>query len=187
METLLTFVNSIQPLSSDVKEYLGNTLKKQHFAKKDVILKKGRTATNIYFIEKGLVRCFYEKDGKEVSAWFMKEGDFIISVDSFFGQKPSNETIQALEDCTAYFISYQELMYMYVHFPEFNLTGRMLTEKYYMMCEQRIYSLRMQKAKERYDYLQNNNPELIQRISAQHIASYLGITMETLSRVKNKR
>ena len=187
MEALLTFINSLQPLSPDLKEYLCNTLKKQHFAKKDVILKKGRTATNIYFIEKGLVRCFYEKDGKEVSAWFMKEGDFIISVESFFSQKPGNETIQALEDCSVYFISHQELMYMYKSFPEFNFTGRILTEKYYMMCEQRLYSLRMQKAKERYNYLQENNPELTQRVSAQHIASYLGITMETLSRVKSRR
>lgn len=187
METLLTFVDSIQPLSPDIKEYLRNTLKKQHFLKKELILKKGRIATNIYFIEKGLVRCFYEKNGKEVSSWFMKEGDFIISVDSFFNQKPGNETIQALEDCSVCFINHQELMYMYLHYPEFNFIGRVLTEKYYILCEQRLYSMRMQKAKERYDYLQKSHPELTQRVSAQFIASYLGITMETLSRVKNRR
>lgn len=187
METLLTFVNSIHPMSSGLKEYLYRTLKKQSFSKKDLILKKGRIATNIYFIEKGLVRCFYEKNGKEVSSWFMKEGDFIISVDSFFSQKPGNETIQALEDCSVYFINYEELMYMYLHFPEFNFVGRVLTEKYYILCEQRLYSLRMQKAKERYDHLQKSNPELMQRVTAQHLASYLGVTMETLSRVKNRR
>lgn len=117
METLLTFVNSIHPVSSGLKEYLYRTLKKQSFSKKDLILKKGRIATNIYFIEKGLVRCFYEKNGKEVSSWFMKEGDFIISVESFYNQKPGNETIQALEDCSVYSINHQELMYMYLHYP----------------------------------------------------------------------
>lgn len=187
METLLTFVNSIHPMSSGLKEYLYRTLKKQSFSKKDLILKKGKIATNIYFIEKGLVRCFYEKNGKEVSSWFMKEGDFIISVESFYNQKPGNETIQALEDCSVYSINHQELMYMYLHYPEFNFIGRVLTEKYYILCEQRLYSMRMQKAKERYEYLQKSHPDLMQRVTAQHLASYLGVTMETLSRVKNRR
>jgi CRP-like cAMP-binding protein len=113
--------------------------------KKHFLLKPGHICYNIYFVQQGLVRCFYIKNEKEVSSWFLKEGDVIVSVDSFFTQTVSYESIQALEDCVLHYISYTDLQYAYLHFPEFNFIGRILTEKYYKLSEQRLYSLRMQR------------------------------------------
>ena len=186
MEQLLEFLNSVYPLSNDLVNYLMQNLESKMLKKKEMLLEKGRICKNIFFIEKGLIRCFYLLNEKEVSSWFMKEGDVIISVESFFKQLPSYESIQALEDCTVYYISYEQLMYAYVTFVEFNFVGRILTEKYYTLCEQRLYSLRMHKAAERYNDLLKNHPEIIQRVPSKYIASYLGISMETLSRVKSK-
>jgi len=186
MEQLLEFLNSVYPLSDDLVNYLMQNLQSKVFKKKEMLLEKGRICKNIFFIEKGLIRCFYLLNEKEVSSWFMKEGDVIISVESFFKQVPSYESIQALEDCTVYYISYEQLMHAYVTFVEFNFVGRILTEKYYTLCEQRLYSLRMHKAVERYNDLLQNDPEIIQRVPSKHIASYLGISLETLSRVKSK-
>ena len=187
MEALIEFLNSIYPLSPALQEYLSVTLKRKQFDKKDFLLKKGHIAENVFFIEKGLVRCFYEKDSKEISSWFMKEADVIISVESFFKQMPGYENVQALEETEVLYINYNELMYAYKEFQEFNFVGRILTEKYYMLCEQRLYSLRMQHASERYKNLLKKSPEIIQRVPSQYIASYLGIAIETLSRVKGNK
>jgi CRP-like cAMP-binding protein len=114
----------------------------------------------------------------------MKEGDVIISVESFYNQKPSYESIQALEDSTLFYITYNELQTIYQEYPEFNFIGRFLTEKYYCLSEQRLYSIRMQRSQERYDYLMEHHPELILRVQAKHLSTYLGITEVTMSRLK---
>lgn len=187
MEELLFFLNSIFPLNRDTKEYLIENLKWTEILKKDFILKEGQVCHNIYFINKGLLRCFYTKNNKEVNSWFMREGDVIISVESFFNQWESKENIQALEDCLLFYIDFQELQYAYQTFPDFNSIGRILTEKYYQLSEQRLYSLRMQRAHEKYQFLINHFPEIIQRVPLKYIASYLGITEETLSRIRSQK
>lgn len=116
----------------------------------------------------------------------MKEGDLIISVESFFQQKPSYESIQALEECTLISITYDELQYIYKTYPELNFIARVLTEKYYALSEQRLYSMRMQRAHERYKFLMDNFSELIKRVPSKYLSSYLSISEETLSRIKSK-
>jgi len=187
MVALLQYLHNIYPLSEGLKEHLLRIVKSKKIKKRDFLLKAGRKCEHIYFIEEGLLRCFYITNKNEVSSWFMKEGDLAISIKSFFEQQPSYESIQALEDCYLYFISYKELQWIYHHFPEFNFVGRVLTERYYNLCDQRLYAIRMHSAPERYEYLVQNFPDLIKRIPGTHIASYLGITFETLSRIKAKR
>ena len=187
MEELITFLNSIFPLKKETEDYLIENLQWTEISKKDFILKEGQICQNIYFINKGLLRCFYVKNHREVNSWFMREGDVIISVDSFFNQIESKENIQAIEDGLLFYISFQELQYAYQHFPDFNSIGRILTEKYYQLSEQRLYSLRMQRASEKYRFLINHFPEIIQRVPLKYIASYLGITEETLSRIRAQK
>src|SRR5215208_3811860 len=120
MTELLNFLNTIHPLGNDTLHYLSEKLKSLEVQKKNYILREGRICFNIYFVSKGLLRCFYNKEDKEVSSWFMSEGDVIVSVESFFNQTPSYENIQALEDCLLYYVSYQELQYAYLNYPDFN-------------------------------------------------------------------
>jgi len=184
MEEVLAYLNSIYPISEQAINYIMENLKEIEIPKKEFILKEGRICYNIYFVKKGLLRCYYIKDDKEISAWFMKETDIIFSVESFLNQVPSRENIQAIEDCTLYFIEYAELQYLYHQCAEFNFVGRVLTEKYYQLSEERLYSLRMQKAAERYNFIMNHFPQIILRVPSKYIASYLGITEETLSRIR---
>lgn len=187
MQELLQFLNSIHTLSEDLQNYLFTHLVELEFPKKHFLLKQGHICYNIYFVKRGLLRCFYIKDDKEVSSWFMAEGDVITSVESFFSQTVSYESIQTLEDCILYYISYKDLQYVYQTFPEFNFVGRVLTEKYYRLSEQRLYSLRMQRASEKYHYLLEYFPQLILRVPSKYLASYLGITEETLSRIRGQK
>ncbi|MEJ7740639.1 MAG: Crp/Fnr family transcriptional regulator [Chitinophagaceae bacterium] len=185
MNELFQYLNSIYPLSESLQQQLTISLKTITIPRKGFLLKKGQVCKNICFVEKGLFRCFYIKDDKEISSWFMKEGDVIISVESYFKQKPSYESIQALEDCQVLCVGYDALQSIYHSYPEFNYIARVLTERYYCLSEQRLFSLRMQRASERYHHLMNHFPEIIQRVPSTFIASYLGITLETLSRIKH--
>jgi CRP-like cAMP-binding protein len=185
METLLKRFESIYPLSEECKERLFSVIKFKALPKKQFLLRAGHVCQHIYFIEKGLLRCFYYKNEVEICSWFMREGDVIISVESFFRQSTSYESIQSLEDCELYYISYIELQEIYRNFPEFNFVGRALTEKYFCLSEQKLYSIRMMRASERYEYLLQQFPELAMRVPAKYLASYLGITPEMFSKIKS--
>lgn len=187
MKQIILFLQSIYPLSPKLVEHLSKVIKSRKLFKKDYILKAGHVSRCAYFISHGLLRAFYIKNDKDISSWFMKEGDFSLSIESFYDQKPSYENIQALEDCTIFSIDYNELEYIYQQFPEFNYIGRVLTIKYHKLWAQQLYSLRMQNANERYQWLLTNHPELLLRVPAKFIASYLDITEVTLSKIKGKK
>ncbi|CAN5395780.1 Crp/Fnr family transcriptional regulator [soil metagenome] len=186
MNKLIQFLDAIRPLSDPLKDHLSVIVETKALSRKEYLLKKGRISSEVCFIEKGLLRCFYLKEDKEVCSWFMMEGDVIVSVESFFKQQVSHETIQALEDCILHSFNYDDLQKTYDTYPELNYHARLLTEKYYTLSEQRLYSLRMQRAHGRYEYLINNFPEIIQRVPSKYIASYLSITEETLSRIRSR-
>jgi CRP-like cAMP-binding protein len=186
VEFLLAYLNSIHPLSASLQAYLNETVKYRKLRKKEILLKAGQLDRYIYFIQSGLLRAFYENGDTEVSSWFMKEGDVIVAIESFYDQKKSYESIQAIEVTEVYYISFEELEYTYREFAEFNFIGRVLTIKYLKLWSQMLYSIRMRSAAERYDWLMNNYPELILRVPAKFIASYLDITEVTLSKIKRK-
>jgi CRP-like cAMP-binding protein len=175
METLFQKLNAIYPLSGSLKDYLVQNLKEKKLRKKELLLKAGRICSNTWFVENGLLRCYYVKDDKEVNTWFMKEGDVITSVESFFDQKPGYESIQALENCTLYYITYNELQYAYKNFLEFNYIGRELVQQYYKLSEKRLYSMRYTAGVERMAFLLANHRDLIGRVEDQHLASYLDL------------
>jgi CRP/FNR family transcriptional regulator, anaerobic regulatory protein len=187
MESLFLLLNSILPLPQLLAECLGSQLRCREIKRKEYLLKAGHVCRYIWFVECGLLRCFYHKEKHEVTSWFMREGDVIISIESFYQQKVSYESIQALEDCVLYYVSFEELNAVYRAFAEFNFIGRVLTEKYYTLWAQQLYALRMHSAHDRYRWLMEHHAELVLRVPAKYIASYLGIDETTLSRIKGKR
>ena len=187
MEQLFHFLMSVHPISTGLQKYLLSVIQVQSLKRKQFLLKAGHICRNIYFLEKGLVRFFYSKEGIEVSSSFMKENDIVVSVESFYNRIPSYENIQALEDCNLNYISYDHLYTTYREFPEFNWIGRELTQRYYGLSIRQLYGLRNQQATERYTWLVEQHPELVLRVPAKYLASWLGITEVTLSMIKGKR
>jgi CRP-like cAMP-binding protein len=156
------------------------------FYKNEMILKQGKICKNLYFIEKGLTRGYrIDDDGKDITNWFAPEGTLATSTYSFISQKPSFENIVALEDCSMRMISRKSLYDLYEKFPAMNEMGRELVEIYYLELEERVNLLQFQTAKQRYENFVKNESYLLQRTSLGYIASYLGITQETLSRIRN--
>ena len=181
---LYALYDMITPMSSGLKQYLNETIKPSHFPKRHILLNVGQICEHVHFVENGFSRAFYAREGKEMTSWFSKTGEFIMSVHSFFKQTPSVESIELLADSTLLSISHSELHYAYAKFAEFNFIGRVLTEKYYIHSEERAMALRVYCAKERYENLLKMYPEILQKASLGQIASHLGITQETLSRVR---
>ncbi len=186
METLMHFLDSIYPLSDSLKAHLRQHLKHREIKKKDYLLKAGATSSDVCFILSGLLRCFKEKNDNEVSSWFMKEGDVVFAVKSFHTQTSSLQSIQALEDTSILYISHEELQYIYNNFIEFNYNGRVLTEHYHQLWDDLLDCFQLCTPLERYQWLLKNHAALLKRVPAKYLASYLGVTEVTLSRIKRQ-
>ncbi len=183
---VFAFLNSITPLSEKIKIRLNSILKARTFKKKEFILKEGEFCNNIYFIQQGLVRIFYNKDGLEWCSGILSEGGVCVSVHSFFDRKRSYEYIQAIEETVVYYLTYDELEVLYKDFLEYNIVGRKLITEYYVRSEERNYWLRKHTAKEKYELFTERFSDIIGRIPVKDIASYVGMEIETLSRLRRK-
>ncbi len=191
MEKLLSILSQIIPVSPELKTAIINSIKRETFKRREFLLSPDAVSNKIYFVESGLARGFYLKEtpneAKDITTWLMKENEFIISIVSFYSRQPSYEYIEALEDITAWSISYERIQQLYQSFPEFNAVGRVLTEKYYVQSERRSYYLRTQTAEERLRSLLSDFPTIFGRVKHHHVASLLGIKPETLSRAMKKK
>ena len=180
---VLDFLNSIIPISENLKIRLDSILRTAEFKKKTVLLKEGQLSNYIYFIESGLMRIYYIKEDKEICSGLICEGGLAISVKSFFNREKSDEFIETIEDTRAQYISFEELERLYADFPEFNIVGRKLITDYYVMSEERNFLLRKQTAQEKFQFFQKHFGHLTSRVQRKDIASYIGINLETLSRL----
>jgi len=187
MELLIHFLHAVHPMSAPLEEHLRVILKIRLLKKNEFLLKAGHTCSNVYFIEQGLFRCYHLRKDNDICNWFMKEGDVMFAVRSFYTQTVSHEFIQALEDCIVYYISYSELQNIYRQFIEFNVHRAILTEKYYLQSEERSFVLREYKSKDRYLFFRNKHPELFPRLPAKDIASHIGVSQATMTRLRAYR
>lgn len=186
MQNLIYILNNAATLSEQAIKILTTLSKTKEYSKGTILVEQNHYCRNIYFIEKGFARGFYYKDGKDVTTWFANENEIITSFCAFITQKPSFENIELLESCTLISIDYNSLQKLYHSFPEFNIAGRLLTEKYYVELEERTLSLQFQSAKQRYNNLLEKQPYILQKSSLGNIASFLGMSQETLSRIRGK-
>ncbi|RZK14814.1 MAG: Crp/Fnr family transcriptional regulator [Pedobacter sp.] len=187
-ENLFSLFNNLYPIKEEIKTAIIANSELIKVGKKVKLLSVGERSNTIYFIVSGAARIFYlNKEGKETNTWFLFENELLISVYSFYTGKPSFEYIETLEDCRLIAVKRDKLDELYLQYMEFNFSGRKLTEFYHMRNEIQANELRMLSAKERYQNLLDRNPQLFQRVSLGHIASYLGISQETLSRIRKQK
>ncbi len=185
MENLLLVLNSIRPLSPALEQHLRQVIKHKTFKKKEHLSETGKICRHMYFIKKGLLRCYLTRtNGEEVCTWLLSEMDIAVAVESFHMQIISEESIQALEDTEVFYISYDELEYIYDTFEEFNYHGRKLTTLYQVVGRQQYNKMGVIPATERYIHLLQTRPDLIRRVPAKHLASYLRIERSFLSKIK---
>lgn len=187
-QSLLTLFNSIYQLSPQANEDIVGNSKVITVQKKTDLLRAGEISNNIYFIVQGSARNYHlNKDGEETTSWFLFENELLISVYSFFTGAPGFEYLRTMEDSILIVLSKEKLDFLYQKHIEFNFIGRKLTEQYYVRNEAQTNDLRMLTSKQRYEKLIAHQPHLLNRVPLGYIASYLGISQETLSRIRRQK
>ena len=183
---VIEYLNSITPLPQELIDDIIKFVVIKEYKKNDFILKEGKVSNYTSWIINGLTRSYYMKDGEDITTKFLWTGAPITSVYSYYSRKPGNENIVALEDTTLASIHYDHMQYLYKTHPVFNVIGRVITEEYLYMLEIEVYNLRKQKAEDRYMFILKHFPHLLQRVPLKYLATYLGINLETLSRIRAK-
>lgn len=187
--TTTSFFDSIAPfvaLSTEGRRTLLSLMKKEFLPKGHVLVLCGDICRSVYYIEKGLARTFYLKDGKEVTDRFRAENSFTCSMSGYVTNTPDGRQIELLEDSVLWSLPYTELEKLYDTYHEIERLGRYLITQEMVEMHRRLTELQFMPAQERYNNLLAANPWLLQRVSLGHISSYLGITQETLSRIRAK-
>lgn len=186
-QSLINFINSKIQISEEIKVAVNAVCKIEKQTKGDLLLEEGRVAHRLYFINNGSIRNFYYHDGKDVTSWIYREGQLVTAWNSFYGRTPSYENIELVEDSTICSILFEDLQKLYAHYPKMQTFGRIMVEEQMVFLDSYYKGIMFMSAKEKYDLLLSVFPDVTQRVNLGHIASFLGISQETLSRIRKKK
>ena len=157
----------------------------KNYPKGKILLREGAICRHLYFIQKGCLRFYYnDEEGKDITHWFSFEGDFMTEVNSFYSQAPSDFYLETLEDSQILTLSLANIERLSNNFPEYNKMERMIYRKALLELGEKIKDLQFRDAKTRYDNLIKKQEDILMRVPLGHIASYLGITQQSLSRIR---
>jgi len=184
MDRLLENINRYTQLSEQETTLLLSIVEKKVYQKNELIFTEGRIADEIYFVTEGCVRLFYNVDGNDRTAFFYTEGQFICAGESYTYGIPAIENYQAVEPTELFIFRRANIEPLLKEVPRFEVIARIATENELIACQKMIASFVTKSAEERYIDLLNTQGELFQRVPQQYIASFLGVSPETLSRIK---
>jgi len=187
MASLFAFFKNYNTLSKEAEEAITEISKVITIKKNTDLQAIGHTCKTIYFINKGLARIYYFKDGVDITESFAFENNIIARVESLFTGKPSQKAIQVLEDTEVVAINSTLLFKLYDKYPEIERLFRLIFESAYVDTVNRIEGIQFHTAEERYNALIKEAPDVIKRVPLKYIASYLGITQVSLSRIRGAK
>ena len=185
MDQLFRLLDSYDVLEKDLRKYLETYLKTVHVRKKDILVKEGSTARYIGYIEKGVIRSYRQVRKKEMTIWLMRDGDIFASIYSFFLQRPAADTVEALEPCIIHTITYEQYQHILKNWPSFHRHRAEILQKYYLLSQEREI-MREQYSYDKFRYLIQQYPDLVQRVEDKYLASYLGVSTGTYSLAKRR-
>jgi len=186
MESFNQFLKQFPNYSPEVFEAVRPHLTLEEINAGQYFLGHGKVCRKIGFIEQGLLRLYYLNDGKEVTNCFCKENSLITSYSSLITQKDSDIAIQAIETSTLVVLPYEALQQLYTEHPFWQQVGRLAAESELITTECHHRFLRDLSAIDRYKQVLEDDPELLQRVPLNYLATYLQVAPETLSRIRNK-
>lgn len=172
-------------LSNQDLESFASILERKELSKGELFLNNGQVSKYIQYIDKGLVRQFYYKNGRDVTEHFTCENNVAVCIESFFRQEPTHLLIEALEPTILYCIPYTEIEILSFHKPEIGILYRRFLEATLILSQQKADSWRFESVRERYERFIKEYPQAAKRAPIAHIASYLLMTPESLSRVRS--
>lgn len=184
MIQLFQYFNLVNPLSKEAENGILEISSELNIKKNTVIQPIGHTCKTIYFIKTGVARIYYFKEDIDITESFAFENNIVARVESLFTNRPSKKAIQLLEDSELIAINATQLFRLYDQFPEIERLFRLIFESAYVDTVNRIECIQFHTAEERYSMLLKEFSDIIKSVPLKHIASYLGITPVSLSRIR---
>jgi CRP-like cAMP-binding protein len=186
-ESLLQFIESKMPMPKEKLEMIASAYEEIELQKNDFLLKEGKVCHRNLFLEKGFIRSYtYDTEGRDVTTGFYTPQSFVFEVSSFFLRTPAKENMQAAIDCKGLAISFEQTQQLFHSVPEFRELGRMMLVNSYASLKGRMLSAINESAETRYAHLLQTRPDIFQHASLKQIASFLGITDTSLSRIRKE-
>jgi len=186
MNSLLHSIQNLITLSPAETDIVQSLFKEKRYKKGDLFLAEGQICKQVGFVVSGLLRYYINHDGEEKTYAFSQENNYVCNYESFLPQRPSSKIIQALEDAEMLVISYDDLQQLYAHIREGERFGRMAIEAVFVQLLADITSFYIETPELRYQRFIKNHPDLQQRVSQYHIASYVGVKPQSLSRIRKR-
>lgn len=187
MKNVIDKINAVYPISDDTIQTLKDSVALCHFPKKYQLIKADEFAKSAYFIEKGMTRSFWMVNGGEITTSFAWEGSIVFSMDELYYNKISEEYVETLEDVVAYKIALTDLLRLFQTNIELANWGRVIHQNEYRRLHRSHKECLTLSARERYEEFMQQFPQVCQRVQLGYIASYLGITLSTLSRLRSQK
>lgn len=187
MQNLLKYIHSLTDFSEKSWETLLPALTKVKIEKGGYLLKEDQVCDSLYFIDEGYCRSYFNKDGFEKNTAFYFEGEIVTNINSFANNQKSSYYIQACEPLAAILFDKDKLFKAAKQAPEVELLGRKCLRTIAAKLEEHANLFKLFTAQERYEFLEQNQPEMLRRVSLTQLSSYLGIARETLSRIRKRR
>ncbi len=181
------YVNPIVSFTSSEKMLIESAFSFRQVPKKFKLAEEGKVARELFFILKGLVRLYYTKDGEEITGFIFKEHLFASSYDSFLRQTPSIQTLETIEECDLLVISHTRLERLYDEIPKMHLLARKVAEQRFINGQALLSSFILDSPEERYRKFEAQHGDLLLRVPHHIIASFLGITPVSMSRIRKRR
>ena len=183
--SLIRTLNELVPLSEEVRKDVERLIERETYPKNTTIVHAGDLCRKLYFVESGLLRTYYLRDGRDVTHSFRGEGEFTTVIDGFYQQKTTKYFIETIEPVIVSVLTLEGLNYLFDKHKEIERVGRLINFNVMSEVADHLYSLQFQTAKDRYGSLLLRYPNILKRVPLGMIASYLGITQETLSRIRS--
>ncbi|WP_445908730.1 Crp/Fnr family transcriptional regulator [Yeosuana sp.] len=184
--TVLNALKNYVQVNEEEGEAFISILKEKKLKRKEQLIRQGDVCDFAVFIFKGCLRYYYIQNGEDCTGQFFFENGWYSDYESFLSGNPSIQNIEALEDCVLYAFTRKDLENLYIEFPVFERFGRLMAERAVLGLMKKNEILSIYTHEERYLQLITERPKVIERVSLKHIASYLGMKPESLSRIRSR-
>ena len=186
MQGLESYIQQHFGINKERLSEVASLFRQKELQKGEYFLKQNHPCDKLSFIKSGYLRIYRKVDDKEVTQWISSDGNFVTELSSLIFHTPSRYAIQALTHCELYSLSKKDYQNLHLRVPEWPLLEKLFISKCFVTLEDRIFTFLSLSAEERYNHLHTYNPALFNQIPLHYLASMLGMTPETLSRIRRK-
>ena len=182
---LIGFLSKFTEVTSDIEADIYKNFRLKEYPKGTILVDAKSVCNALYFIVQGCARNYHYIQKKEVTNWLSFEYSMVTGFASYITREPGVEYVELLSDALVLQVEYKDMQKLFEKSHKWERIGRIITEYYFTLLDKRVVSVQLLSAREKYENLLNEEPAAVKRVPLKHVASYLGITQETLSRIRS--